>query len=600
MILVGKIKNCAPAWRRVLLLSLVAGGALGYLDVINILTNGDLTPVRFFFLLIITDMVVFAAAGLVVLVLMTLFLPGRVLKYLSRPTVLQVPVRLLEAAILVLLMVGFLSLDPLKAGFDRQKLKRTIAPPARPRDEPITGRENPNVIILVLDTVRADHLSLYGYSRQTTPHLEYWSKEFLVCRNAVSPSPWTVPSHATLFTGLYPAEHGAHSILPQDLSRKNKNNVIPLGKRLTTLAEILQHHGYRTGGVITNPFLRPTLGFGQGFSTYLWSWNINCDFPMKSEAIVQFLLNDHWKAMFDKPQQTAYQLNERVFHWLELNGDSPFFLFVNYMDAHRPLHVSPPFCRHFPGQMDDFQFSVSFRQAIMDPQRAITPEEVAHLHSLYDGAILYLDYHLDRLLGRLREMGLYDETLIIITSDHGEFFGEHQLLDHGKEVYREVLEIPLLVKFPGSGKRGIIEERVHLVDLLPTILPALNIQTPPGLPGRDLGQPVSDMPLLCENYYARIVDLRMSYGERFRRVRRALYFENWKFIQSSDGEDELYEISADPGEEHNLVDRMPEKHDGLSRLLEQIIPAEQQDVPDAQPMEMDEETRARLKSLGYL
>lgn len=587
--------------RHALLLALSVGLILGILDLYRIVTRGDLTPAGVLYLVLVLNMAQAVILGLLLSVPLA-FLPRRgLVRFVTELVHLPFPSRWVEAAVASLLVLVAALAGPLVVRAEEKGLAREfpVAAEAAESGEGLPA-DQPNVIVLVLDTVRADHLSLYGYKRPTSPNLERLAPEFLVCRNAISSAPWTVPSHASLFTGLYPFSHGARSFLPKKIRTGGWSNVFTLDSKWMTLAERLDRHGYLTAGLVSNPFLSRRSGLGQGFQQYQFRANRNYLLPLRCQWLMKTLFENRWRAAFDKPQQSAWQLNRRIERWLDVRGDRPFFLFANYMDAHLPHHAPPPYCNVFPGRLPGFSFDGPFETEIMARRRPVKVDEVAHLHALYDGSIQYLDHHLGRLLDGLRRRGLYENSLIVVLSDHGEYFGEHALLEHSKDVYEPAMAVPLMVKFPGGKPRGDVTVRTHLIDVMPTIFSELGLEVPAGAPGTDLREVTGGRTLLGENYFARVTDLRRPYGHRFRRVRQAVYQGPWKYIHSTDGSSELYDLEADPREFSNLIDEHPDVAETLRLWLEEQLAAEPSAGDDSKPMEVDEETRARLEALGYI
>jgi len=587
--------------RRMLILALAVGLVLGGLDLARMLSQGDLAPASVHYLVLLLNMAQALAAGLAIAIPLSLLPRRGLVRFVTDLLQLPFPGPRAEAAWLALVLLLAALAGPLAATADQRRLVRTTAeaagsaPPAA-----AAPADRPNVILLVLDTVRSDHLSLYGYDRATSPNLERLAPEFLVCRDTISSAPWTVPSHATLFTGLYPAAHGARSFLPRKIPKKFWSNVYSLERGRITLAERLAAAGYLTAGLVSNPFLSRRSGLGQGFHHYLYQPNRNFRLSLHCAWLMNHLFGDRYRAVFDKPQQTAWQINRRIEAWLDRYADRPFFLFANYMDAHMPTHAPPPFCDAFPGRLDGFHFNVPFEAAIMGRERPVSDAEKAHLHAFYDGSIRYLDHHLGLLLDGLRERGLWEKSLILLLSDHGEFFGEHALLEHSKDVYQPAMAVPLMVKFPGGEPAGEVTVRTHLADVMPTILDVAGVVPPDGLPGMDLRQVSGGRRLLGENYFARIKDLERPYGRRFFRVRQAVYQGRWKYIHSTDGNSELYDLETDPDEQKNLIKARPDVAVAMQAWLMEQLESAAADSEGPRPMEVDEETKKRLEALGYI
>lgn len=425
----------------------------------------------------------------------------------------------------------------------------------------------PNLLLITLDTVRADHFSSYGYDRPTTPNLDAFADRASRYETCFSTAPWTVPSHASLFTGLHPFEHGAHSFEPRD---RKRGNVSPLDDSHETLAEVLRKEGYDTAGIVANQaYLKPRLNLHQGF--------------------------DHW----DVKRARAKGINRRVFRWLAERDDRPFFLFVNYLDAHYPYNAAP-----VAGERvyeEDERPAVTLERLV---ERVMADGEApgelgALVIEQYDRAIRNLDAQLGRLLRHLEKLGLYDDTLILITSDHGEYFGEHGLVQHSKDVYQPALRVPLIVKWPGQTRGDVVATPISLVDLPRMILSGLS----PALGERyaeHFRYEPGNHPILAENYYSRARDLfHPVYGDRFRRVRTALFDDTHKFIHSSDGKHELYDLESDRDERRNLAAELPDRTREMSEALRGIQRVGRWTGSEHEGFALSAEEIEELRAMGY-
>ncbi|MBI3664770.1 MAG: sulfatase, partial [Acidobacteria bacterium] len=358
----------------------------------------------------------------------------------------------------------------------------------------------PNVVLVVMDTVRADHLSVYGYERDTSPNLKKFAEEATLYSQAISSSNITLSSHASLFTGLYARRHGARLSGPSE----NTDNEAgyPLADKFHTLAEILSENGYHTMGVAANDsYLGPGFRLDQGFVYYSVF-----GMPPAFVQLPRFFLAAGLRKLQPTSSVSAGQLhqkaesvNRQAFPLLDRarKYGRPFFLFLNYMDAHQPLVPPPPFDTLFPG-----------KDATITPERCdvlqwhvnklreqVTERERQHLLSQYDGGIAYLDFHLGKLLQQLRDLGLYENSLLLITSDHGQALGERSLVGHaGVSVYQDVVHVPLLIRYPHTSQKAVVEEPVSLVDILPTVLDVLGLEIPRGIDGQSLRQLASGGP----------------------------------------------------------------------------------------------------------
>lgn len=385
-----------------------------------------------------------------------------------------------------------------------------------------------NVVLIVLDTVRADHLSCYGYGRPTTPVLDAFAAGADRYVTARSTAPWTLPSHASLFTGKPAYLHGADALkLPGGAIA----DAAPLRPEELTLAEALATAGYDTGAFVANKgYVNPRMGLDQGF------------------------------ALFVNERHPAPRMSELALEWLGAReAGRPWLMFLNYMDAHRPYNTAPlPPERAAqlpappaPGEPDAVASLDALYLHVFEREDPPPPEMVQRVVDNYDLALANLDAGLGQLFDGLRERGLFDDALIVVTADHGEYFGEHDLVEHSKDVYEEALRVPLLVKRPGQRAGRVLEAPISLADVAGLML---DEACPKARPDGDAFAGARSAPgHFAQARYARQRDLTASWKGRFQRERDALYVENFKLIRSSDGQHELYDLAADPRESRNLV-----------------------------------------------
>lgn len=310
---------------------------------------------------------------------------------------------------------------------------REASRPSRPDLEPplaAAPQAAPNLLLVILDTVRADHLVPYGYERETTPHLNRWVDEhFTVYENARSTSSWTLPSHASMFTGLFPAQHGAAP--PGRYAQ-------PIYADVPTLAEGLREAGYRTAGVMSNNvYLRAHRPDGSGQSYDLDRGFEHFDDRLAGTigrylTFTQLLGGDLRIGHLD--YRDGGVITDLAIEWLDRRGSGPFFLALNYMDVHGPNRPPPPFDRLFSDERPGEPFA----------------QDLALQELLYDRELAHVDWQLDRLLAALEERGLFENTAVLITSDHGEALGDHGLFWHGVVLYEALVHVPLYVKPPGG------------------------------------------------------------------------------------------------------------------------------------------------------
>jgi arylsulfatase A-like enzyme len=417
---------------------------------------------------------------------------------------------------------------------------------------PQNAQRAPNILLIVLDTVRAQSLSAYGYQRPTTPALDRWAKTGVRFERAISTSPWTFPSHASMFTGRWPHELSAdwHS---------------PLDGKYPTLAEVLRDRGFVTAGFAANTFYCTSeFGLARGFLHYE-DYPVSLSQTVMSSAIgrelISFSLNRdfsfrvrEWIGYQDIPgRRTAAQINDAFLDWAGRQpAGRPFFAFLNYLDAHQPFLPPSPFDEQFRGAAPRG-----------DPRhwwdRPWTPQEIKAETDAYDGAIAYLDHQLDRLFEELRRRGQLDDTVVVITSDHGEHLGEHGFMRHGNTLYMEVLHVPLLMVLPkGVAAGATVPEPVSLRDLAATVLDLAGVDCRDCLPGTSLArywQPgrAADPP--ASPTFAE-VSQGIRIPDRYPNAKGELHSviaDGLHYIRNSQGIEELYDLARDPAESHNLV-----------------------------------------------
>lgn len=293
---------------------------------------------------------------------------------------------------------------------------------------------SPNIVLIVWDTARADHFSSYGYFRNTTPNLDQFAKRGVLFENAISASSWTLPATDSLFTGLLPHQHGAGT------ERANEPR---------TLAEILRADGYETVGFNANPYYGVIpWGLGRGFEDYTDS-SSSMGYSFDATRIGgEFIepLSQRWFHRSRFYQFTAHQLNEQVYSWFDRRSDRPFFLFLNYNDAHRPYEAPSPYNHLYGRESNDPQHLLLTSNS---GSSSLPPGEREESIAAYDGCLSYIDSQLGELLSFLEHSPEWSNTYVIITADHGEALGEHDTYGHGTNLYREVLHVPLIVAGPG-------------------------------------------------------------------------------------------------------------------------------------------------------
>lgn len=403
------------------------------------------------------------------------------------------------------------------------------------------SQSRPNVLLVVLDTVRADHLGCYGGPR-ITPTLDALAAAATRYERCTASSPWTVPSHASLFTGLDPHTHGAQSFEVD--SFEGLDNVYTLTEDKVTLAELLRDEGWATGGVVANAaYLKPAFGLNQGF--------------------------DDWSVA----RVRAPRLNREALAWIDARAPGePWFLFLNYMDAHRPYNVEP---LEGEEEIPQRESSAILLDELYDAVvvRGEEPGDLGRrVREQYTRAVRNLDRALGELVAGLRERGLWEDTILVVTSDHGEYFGEHGLVEHSKDVYEPALDVPLIVKPAGVSAGRLVTDHASNAHVPRLVIDAIGgavaERCAPQFP-RAPGAPV-----VAENRYSRLRDiLHPEVGARFRRVRSAYYEGDLKLVRSSDGAHELYRLDRDPTEAVDLAATEPAEVARLLATLEALFEA---------------------------
>lgn len=454
-------------------------------------------------------------------------------------------------------------------------------PQAEARAARGTPPENaPNVLLIVVDTLRADHLPAYGYERGSTPNLDRFAEDAVRYEWAFANASWTRPSFASILTGRYASSHGV----------MGKPDALP--DELVTLPEVLQENGYTTAGFVTNFNVAPYFNFQQGFDEYEFlepAFVLGADDAAAKLLLVQAMRQtiEKMRARSGSVQPgTAYQdaetVNRRLFAWLDERPEGePFFLFAGYMDPHDP---------YFPHPYDGTGYA---RAANQRPDLSEAPR----LRELYDGEITYWDEHFGRLIEELKRRGVYDDTMIVITSDHGEEFGEHGGFWHGTTLYDEQLHIPLYVKYPRNARAGTRTSHwVQLIDLMPSILGEIGLPIPEGVQGGRLDQG-TELVFAEESHE----------GNVLASVRERRDFEERKIITANAGNPrglepvELYRTAEDPGEQSNVAEEERERVQALMRTLQEAQQrAAEGAVETSETRELDEDTRRQLCAIGYL
>lgn len=396
-----------------------------------------------------------------------------------------------------------------------------------------------NVLVISIDTLRADRLGSYGYANAQTPVLDALAARGVRFAEAATSVPLTLPAHTSLLTGEFPARHGVRD-----------NGGFYVDAERLTLAEVLRDRGYRTGAFVGAFVLDSRWGLDQGFDQYFDDFDLSRDLGPGMDAI----------------QRPGSEVVSRAIEWLREPSEAPFFAWVHLYDPHTPYEAPEPFRSRYPRTLD----------------------------GAYDAEVASTDSEVGRLLNELSSMDRASDTLIVVVADHGESLGQHGEQTHGFFIYDSVLRIPLIIAGPGIASR-VVNGQVRIVDVMPTILGLLDIPVPSSVQGQTLvpamsGQ-VVELLAFAENWYP-----RYHYGwSELTAVRDGRY----KFIQAP--RRELYDVQKDPGELHDLASTHPARAEALERALREMQTSVQADAHStAAPQRVDPEVEERLRALGYV
>ena len=399
------------------------------------------------------------------------------------------------------------------------------------------AKPQPNVVVITIDTLRADHLGCYGYKQIRTPNIDALAAESARFERAYTPVPVTLPAHSAIFTGTYPTLSGMHDFSGNKLSPTQP-----------TLASVLKRQGYVTGAVIGSAVLDSRFGLNQGFDFYYDHF----DFSRLQESNLEEM---------ERPGNVVADV---ALDWLGKNHASKFYLWMHLYDPHYPYRPPAPYNEQYKDRP-------------------------------YDGEIAFADAQVGRLISFLKAKGLYGNTLIVLSGDHGESLGEHGEKTHGFFIYNATLHVPVIVHLPGTTAAKAVPEPVSLTDLMPTVLQALNIEVPAQVQGRSL------LTLLTAK---KEEDARSLYAETFLpRLHfnwselRSLETEKYQFIEAP--KPELYDLATDPGETHNLYADKKAVSGELQARLSALVRQYSADQELAEKTGLDPALMERLKSLGY-
>lgn len=461
-------------------------------------------------------------------------------------------------------------------------------------------------MLISIDTLRADHLSCYGYHKMTTPNLDRIGDEGVVFENAYSTAAWTPPAHASMLTGLYPSSHGV-----VDNNR--------LSKTIPTLAEVLLKSGYKTAGFVNNSQVGELVGFERGHETFVEVWKGTSGMSIARRGM-NYLVRNSMELMGinDHGAERTNQLAQR---WIRENKGNPFYMFIHYIEPHNPINAPHPFKNKYWDNKNNQNidkeklYLVAHNPLICFTNHIrLNEDEIIALKALYDGEVSYLDHKIGELIEFLKRNHTYDQTLIIITADHGEHFGEHGLYSHVASLYEPILHIPLIIKYPEwIDKRARISELAQLIDIYPTVVEALDLDQRflKGVQGTSLfetNKTAKYHDCIIAEWEGRIPDFvlkRMKHSDgdpivdKFREPMAMIREGHYKYILNSKGRDELYDLDNDKREVNNISEK---KNEIRKRLREELTQWQSLNnrVDYEKQSRLDEATKKNLKNLGYM
>jgi arylsulfatase A-like enzyme len=435
----------------------------------------------------------------------------------------------------------------------------------------------PNILFLVVDALRSDHLGCMGYTRDTSPTIDRLASRGVLFTHNTSPANYTTASVPSLFTGVFPSVHGVR--------RVDEKTIEPLSEEFVTLAELLKDRGYATAAYAPNPSLSVRFHLDQGFDAYH-------DDVMRWAKI----------GTSAERYETARKMNRAALEWLDGHPDQKFFLYLHYRDVHGPYLPLPPYDTLYWSEVEK-RAEAKLRLITDDEYRVLPPYlrrlddhgALEYYVSQYDGEVRYTDDQLALFLAELDKRGRLDDTVIFLTADHGESFLDHGTWDHGTNLYEEELHTPLIMFDPGAGHSGQrVDAPVQTLDVFPTILELAGIPIPDGGQGQSLRDVLRE---------GAVTDRRIFSEGRNRDYQQlaAVRIGEWKLIYNfATAQAELYDLQNDPRERTNLVSSEPAKS---KELLAELLAFEKNSTSlrkGGKESALDRRTIEQLEALGYV
>jgi arylsulfatase A-like enzyme len=468
------------------------------------------------------------------------------------------------------------------------------------------NNRRPNVLLMVMDATRASHLSCYGYPRETSPRVDQLAARGVLYEQCISPASWTLEAMASVFTGLYPSQHGAnfrHQVLePQSV----------------TLAQALQSQGYQTALFATVEWISELFGMARGFESttnYVQGIPALRRYFKKTTKLEKLLRLSRWYLLSGSRGKMTYEVGQDLRRWFgrEYQADRPYFVVAHLSDPHWPwfYHAKSTWVN---GSRRRPRLYAPDAHKFIAGELVLGEDDRAMMVDYYDGEIRFLDSYMGQMLDWLEAAGHLQNTLVIVIADHGEELTEHGLIGHGWSLYDWILHVPLILYHPdhfAGGQR--VSEAVQTLDLFPTILELAGIDRST-IPNAMLGRSLQPDRVRADPRPFTISERLAPSLRRFERVLpqfdttpmnrqlRALRLgsSGYKLIWGSDGRHELYDLAHDPAETQNLAEREPEQLRTLVDQLQAWMDGLQTAAFDQQQADMDEVVVERLKDLGYL
>jgi arylsulfatase A-like enzyme len=466
-----------------------------------------------------------------------------------------------------------------------------------PGDHPDVAPDRglPSILVVTIDTLRADHVGAYGYASARTPNMDALAETGVLFRQAVTQSPWTDPSHTSIMTGLLPTSHGVLV------------NAMSLGSQHETLVDHLRSTGYVTAGFVSGwPLVERDTGLGSRFHTYDDDLRDFTWFPSGAYRVTLFRylrkVLERIDLEFNPPDRDAANVTDSAIAWLRRNAATPFFAWVHYYDPHLPYDPPQQFLseedRSYSGPALGgwYSLSASDKTAIVSDE-----ENVAHMISMYDAEIAFVDLEIGRLLQAAREAAVAEDLLIVVTADHGESMGEHGGY-FIRDVYEPTSLVPLIVAGIDSNGRSpsVIDSQVRLIDIAPTLLDLVGLEVPFAMEGTSFVDLMQGMKLASSEP---ALTMMFAQASDYRRQSHAVRHGAWKLIHREPGwagphwvpaTEEVYDLAQDPGELRNVALESPEIREELGPLLRPL-----QNRHKIR-LNLDAEQIEQLRSLGYL